>query len=310
MDYYATLAAVFTTTATAPAVSETPRDPIEDGERKNEGSTTKMAPFKHKLYPLPGGRQYVSRPLAGFENDVEGLRELAKLGVHTLLLGDPGTGKTALFQAAFPESENEIGHSRMTAPEMLWKPRIDPASAHGVTYDPSPLTRAAKNGKPFYFDELMRSNEDALTVLFSAMDGRGFVVGGELDGTDLYVKEGFVVIGASNPLVRGAFLPDAIASRFHIITVEIDEDVLTELHLDERLLVIWKNLRNSDNGDKWSPSIRELLAAQKFIDVGNLPQAAFALTGWRVPARDRSDVKDVVGSILGVRVGILGGVIK
>jgi len=263
-----------------------------------------------KTYTLPNGQKYLTRALGGYKNDVLGLQDLRDKGRHVLLLGEPGCGKTALIQAAFPEVENEIGHDKLTAWDMLWKPRIDPASKHGVVYDPSPLNRAATHGRPFYFDELMRANPDALTPLFSAMDGRGFIVGGNLDGTDLPVKEGFVVIGASNPLVRGAFLPDAIASRFHILTVETSEDLLKRLKLDERLLVAWRNLSSMDGGENWRPSIREMLSAQSFIEDGNMHQAAFALTGWRVPARDRGLVAGVVAPLLGVRVGDLGGVVR
>jgi hypothetical protein len=261
-----------------------------------------------KNYKLPNGTEYVTRALGGFDNDVEGLQALRAMGKHILLLGEPGCGKTALMQVAFPDSENEIGHSKLTAWDMLWRPRPMPDGT--IVFDPSPLNRAVTHGRPFYMDEIMRSSEDALTPLFSAMDGRGFIVGGNLDGTDLPVKPGFIVVGASNPLVRGAFLPDAIASRFHIITVETSEDLLVKLKLDERLLVIWRNLSSMDTGETWRPSIREMLAAQSFIDAKNMAQAAYALTGWRVPARDRATVAGVVAPLLGVRVGDLGGVIK
>lgn len=258
-------------------------------------------------YTLPNGKSYIARNLQGYDDDVSGLRDLADMGKHTLLLGEPGTGKTALFQAAFPDAENEIGHSKLTAFDMLWRPRPMPDGS--VQFDPSPLTRAATQGKPFYFDEIMRCNEDALTPLYSAMDGRGFIVGGNLDGTDLHVKPGFVVIAASNPLVRGAFLPDAIASRFHIIDVQISEELLEKLDLHDRLMTVWRNLSSQEGGDVWRPSVREMLAAQEFIDQGNWAQAAYALTGWRVPARDRETVAGVVGPLFGVRVGALGGVV-
>jgi len=270
-------------------------------------STSKTTTEAEK-YILPGGREYLTRPLPGFENDVLGMRGLRAMGVHILLLGEPGCGKTALHQVAFPDSENEIGHSKLTAWDMLWRPRPMPDGS--IVFDPSPLTRAVMAGKPFYMDEIMRASEDSLTPLFSAMDGRGFIVGGNLDGTDMPVAPGFVVIGASNPMVRGAYLPDAIASRFHILSVETSEDLLERLGLDPRLLVAWRNLSEQDGGEVWRPSIREMLAAQRFIDAGNMQQAAYALTGYRVPARDRDKVAGVIGPLLGVRVTEHGGVIR
>ncbi len=286
-----------------------PQNPNNRKDTTNMADNKKSTSEKNPLeYTLPNGRTYVPRALGGFEDDVQGLRELAKMGKHTLLLGEPGVGKTALFQAAFPDSENEIGHSKLTAWDMLWRPRPMPDGT--IEFDPSPLTRAVMHGKPFYFDEIMRCSEDALTPLYSAMDGRGFIIGGNLDGTDLPVKEGFTVIAASNPLVRGAFLPDAIASRFHIIDVQVSEELLVKLGLHDRLMTAWRNLSSQEGGDVWRPSVREMLAAQEFIDAGNWAQAAYSLTGWRVPARDRATVAGVIGPLFGVRVGDLGGVIK
>ena len=280
------------------------RKPVQEEplQEKEKSVATK------KTYTMHNGKEYLSRGLAGYEDDVAGLRELVKSGVHPLLLGEPGCGKTALVQTAFPDAENEIGHSKMTAPDMLWRPRID--AKGNVVMDAAPLVRAVTKGVPLYLDESMRLSDDGWTPLFSAMDGRGFIVGGNLDGSDLPIKEGFCVIGASNPLVRGAFLPDAIASRFHILTVETSEDLLIRLGLDERLLVVWNNLSNQDGGESWRPSIREMISAQQFITAGNMAQAAFALTGWRVPARDRVSVAGVVSSLLGVRVDQLGGKIR
>lgn len=279
--------------------------PATPNERNPEMVSASSIP---KGYKLPNGETYYSRALGGYEDDVVGLRELAAMGKHVLLLGEPGCGKTALLQVAHPKSQNEIGHSKMTAWDMLWRPRPMPDGS--IIFDPSPLNRAATQGLPFYLDETMRLSEDAFTPLFSAMDGRGFIVGGNIDGTDLIVKKGFSVIGASNPLVRGAFLPDAIASRFHILTVETSEDLLVKMEIDERLLVAWRNLTAMDGGETWRPSIRDMRSAQSFIDAGNMAQAAYALTGWRVPARDRATVASVVAPLLGVRVSDLGGIIK
>lgn len=304
-DYSATLVSEVSETAT----TTTTTTATSSNTQPEKGKAKMVKDLNNgKKYIIDGGREYMARALAGYVNDVEGLQELAKMGKHILLLGEPGCGKTALHRAAFPDSENEIGHSKMAAWDMLWRPRMLPDG--NVVYDPSPLNRAVTRGLPFYLDEIMRLSDDGFTPLFSAMDGRGFIVGGNLDGTDLPVAKGFFVIGASNPMVRGAFLPDAIASRFHILTVDTSEDLLKRLDLDSRLIVIWNNLSKTDEGESWRPSIRELLSAQEFITAGNIPQAAFALTGWRVPARDREKVAAVVEVVLGVRVGSLGGVIK
>ena len=272
--------------------------------------TSMTASTSTKTYTLPNGEPYLPRSLGNYENDVEGVRALRNAGRHFILLGEPGCGKTALIMAAFPDMENEIGHDRLTAFDMLWRPRPMPDGT--IHFDPAPLTRAAMRGVPFYMDETMRCNADALTPLFSAMDGRGFIVGGNIDGTDLPVKKGFIVIGASNPLVRGAFLPDAIASRFHILSVETSENLLKRLKLDDRLIVAWNNLGNLSGGEAWRPSIRELLSAQSFLDESpsNMHQAAYALSGWRVPARDREIVASVIGPLFGVRLTSLGGIVK
>lgn len=259
-------------------------------------------------YILPGGREYIPRPLGGFENDVIGLQELVNAGHNTIILGEPGCGKTALFQAAFPNSENEIGHSKMTNYDMLWRPR--PMPDRTTQFDPAPLTRAALNGTKLYFDEIMRSSEDALTPLFSAMDGRGFIVAGNLDSSDLPVAPGFGVVAASNPLVRGAFLPDAIASRFHILMMETSENLLEKLDLNDRILTAWKNLSALNGGDIWRPSIRDMLRAQVFVNASNWHQAAYSLSGFRVPAKDREQVAEVIGTLFGVRLAAQGGVIR
>jgi predicted secreted protein len=86
--------------------------------------------------------------------------------------------------------------------------------------------------------------------------------------------------------------------------------LLKRLNLHDSLLTLWRDLATQEGGEVWRPSVRELLTAQKFLDAGNKAQAAYALTGFRVPAKDRETVADVVGLLLGVRVGRDGGVIK
>lgn len=282
-----------------------------DGQNQTKGITMSETLVETKpKYVLKNGREYITRPLSGFENDVEGLRWLVNNGVNVLLLGDPGCGKTALMEAAFPQAHNEIMHSRMTQFDMKWiaRPVIMPDGTTGVVFDPAPLTRAALQGVPVYIDEIMRGGDDSFTPLFSAMDGRDIIIGGNQDGTDLKIEPGFGVVASSNPFVRGAFLPDAIASRFFILEVQTTLETLKRLGISDPLTTIWSNL--SGQNDVWVPSIRDLLTAQKFLELGNKYAATFALTGYRVPAKDREAVSGVVGLTLGTRVGAEGGVIK
>ena len=105
-------------------------------------------------------------------------------------------------------------------------------------------------------------------------------------------------------------MPDAIASRFHILTVETSENLLSKLDLDDRIMTVWKNLSGQNDGDMWRPSIREMLSAQDFANAGNWHHAAYALSGFRVPARDRKVVAEVISSMFGVRLAAEGGIIR
>jgi len=272
---------------------------------------TGFVPVDAPIYPLPDGTEYIPRKIGGHENDVEAIRWLIMHGFHVLLLGEPGCGKTALIHGAFGNRvENEVGHSKMQAPDMLWRWRIGEDGK--PVPDPAPLSRAAQFGHLFYLDETMRLSEDGFTPLFSAMDGRDRIVAGNLDQTDMMIQPGFGVVGASNPMVRGAFLPDAIQSRFHILTVETHEDVLRSMGIADELITIWLNLKNQQGGESWKPSIRELKQANRLMQLGNESEAAYAITGHRVPAKDRENVSSVVSSVLGVRLepSGMGGVIR
>lgn len=263
-----------------------------------------------KNYPLPGGGEYIARRLAPYENDVEGLRKLCqwrgthRLQRHPMLVGEPGTGKTALVNAAFPDAVTIIMNSRTTAQQLTMSAYIDPKTQKPVQ-GPGPLVRAASAGVPLYVDEIMLASPDALTPLYAAQDGRGWLYGANPDGTDVEIQPGFCVIASSNPLVRGAFLPDAMASRFRILNVETSEELMVALGIDASLRTIWKNIRTDQFS--WYPSVRTLLAAQDELSLAEEHDWTFhqvwaALTGIQIPAKDRERVAGIVAKMLGVRV--------
>lgn len=281
--------------------------PVPEAEKPEPVTPTKKKPAR---YPLPGGGEYIARRLPPFADDVQGMRELCawngshRKQKHVMLIGEPGTGKTALVNAAFPDAITIIMNARTTAQQLTMSAYIDPKTQKPVQ-GPGPLVRAAKAGVPLYVDEIMLASPDALTPLYAAMDGRGWLFGANPDGTDVEIQPGFAVIASSNPLVRGAFLPDAVASRFRILNVETSEDLMISLGISPTLRTIWNNIRTNPNS--WYPSVRTLLAAQEELSVAEERDWTFhqvwaALTGLQVPAKDREHVANVVANLLGVRV--------
>lgn len=286
-------------------------EPEPGNNHAHDESAESPAPAKTQAtYPLPGGGTYLARKLPPFENDVEGLRTLCafqgthRLQRHVMLMGEPGTGKTALVNAAFPDAVTIIMNSRTTAQQLTMTAYIDPETQRPVQ-GPGPLVRAATAGVPLYVDEIMLASPDALTPLYAAMDGRGWLFGANPDGTDVEIQPGFAVIASSNPLVRGAFLPDAVASRFRILNVETSEELMIALGINAMLRTIWKNIRTEPLS--WYPSVRTLLAAQRELETAQANDWQFqqvwaALTGPQVPAKDRDRVAGIVATMLGVRI--------
>lgn len=297
----------------APSVDELfgPADPEPSINQGTHDLAEKSAPAPTTAtYPLPGGGEYIARKLPPYDNDVEGLRAMCawqgshRLQRHPMLMGEPGTGKTALVNAAFPNAVTIIMNSRTTAQQLTMTAYIDPETQRPVQ-GPGPLVRAATAGVPLYVDEIMLASPDALTPLYAAMDGRGWLFGANPDGSDVEIQPGFCVIGSSNPLVRGAFLPDAIASRFRILNVETSEELMVALGINATLRTIWKSIRTEPLS--WYPSVRTLLSAQRELEIAQendwqFQQVWAALTGPQIPAKDRDRVAGICATLLGVRI--------
>ncbi len=77
--------------------------------------------------------------------DVEALRTLRAEGVPALLAGPPGTGKTSLVEAAFPDLITVAGDGDTTAGDFTGEYTQKPDGSYEFIY--GPLIRAMQEGR-------------------------------------------------------------------------------------------------------------------------------------------------------------------
>lgn len=266
--------------------------------------------IKRAEYPLPNGGTYYARRLAPFPDDVQGIAALIDRGKHIALLGEPGTGKTALALAVGEYLGRGVvtimGHQAMTMFDFTMRSYIDRSSGKTeYAQDHGPLVQAAMQGSLCYVDEFTLIPPGAMVALYAAADGRGVLPGMAYDGSDVEIAPGFGIVMSGNPNVRGAYIPDPISSRFRMVNVETTEELMVDLGIDASLRTIWKNIRQDPYS--WYPSVRTLLAAQEELKLADengwtYHQVWATLTGPQVPAKDRQRVSGIVAKMLGVRV--------
>jgi nitric oxide reductase NorQ protein len=266
-----------------------------------------------KTHVRPNGEIYLPRDLGG-HSDVAALRRLAECGLFVLLSGDPGSGKTALAEAAFPDLVTVQCHGDMTVAHLLGTHL--PTEDGGWRWADGPLTIAAREGLPMYLDEINSMPMDVSTILHSVMDGRDFVrIDDRPDSAPVHVEPGFYVLASYNPgSLGGRRLSEALLSRFAVhIEVSTDFDAARVLGVPEELVAIAENLvvksdtdRGSGGRGIWTPQMRELLAARRLTEAGfDLDFAASALVSQCPWPEDVPLVIDVCEHILGVRVAPL-----
>ena len=98
----------------------------------------------------PGGQVYRPRVLAGMA-DVEALRTLRAEGVPSLLAGPPGTGKTSLVEAAFPDLITVAGDGDTTVGDFVGEYTQKPDGTYEFIY--GPLVRAMEEGRVLFIDD-------------------------------------------------------------------------------------------------------------------------------------------------------------
>jgi hypothetical protein len=251
-----------------------------------------------KVFPRPNGEDYYGR-MIGEHEDVEVLTKARSAGENVLLFGPPGTGKTALVEAAYPDVVTILGTAETEVADFVGSYTQRPGE--GFVWVDGPLIEAMEGGKALLVDEIGLVDPKVLSVLYSVMDGRGALkVTQNPDRGTVNAKDGFYVIAATNPHAPGVQLSEALISRF-TIQVEVDSDYELALHLkvSRKIVSAAQNMdRRRRTGDMlWAPQLRELFAFKRNEALFGTTFAARSLVAG-APEIDRDTVADIIGKAL------------
>ena len=251
-------------------------------------------------YERPNGDLYYGRKW-GDNVDVEVLRKAREANQFVMLYGVPGTGKTAMVEAAFPDELYTILGSGDTEVSDLVGGYVQTPSG-GFEWVDGVLTRSAEEGKVLLIDEIGLIDPKVLSVVYGLMDGRReLVVTANPERGTVKAKEGFYVVSATNPNVAGVRLSEALLSRFAVqVEMTTDWGLAKKLGVPQSAVVASQNLsKKVENGEtSWSPQMRELLA---FRDLAKLFGTKWAVQNLlaSAPEIDRPVASDVFTRVFG-----------
>lgn len=267
-----------------------------------------------KGYTRPNGDLYYPRMVSGSTHDVALLHSArgATLSenLYVLLYGEPGTGKTACAEAAFPNLVTLSGDGDTTVDDFLGSWVQNPDGTY--TWVDGPLVTAmegdGENGFPFLIDEIALIDTKVMAMVYSAMDGRGEIrIKANPARGIVKALPGFYVIGACNPHAPGAKMSEALLSRFTIhVEATTDYDLAKQIGVPAKAVTVAKNLATkAANGEiTWAPQMRELLAFKRTTERFSVDFAVANLIGI-APEDDRAIVADVISRAFGAALANL-----
>lgn len=245
-------------------------------------------------YTRPNGEIYYPRKWDN-KTDVEVLQIARQNQLNPFLTGAPGTGKTALCEAAFGAELITVVISGDTEVSDLIGGYVPDGDT--FTWVDGPVLVAVKEGRPLLLDEIALGDPKVLSTIYALMDGRN-----EINVTSnpqigvVKAQPGFFVLGATNPKAPGARMSEALLSRFSIhVEVTTDWVLVSKLNIPNKIVTIAQALsRRYDEGDiSWAPQFRELIQYKKILDIYG---EKFALANLLAicPEDDRETVQEVV----------------
>jgi len=251
-------------------------------------------------YLRPNGDEYYSRKW-GEHEDVMVLRKARESEQYVLLYGAPGCGKTALVEAAFGEELVTVLGSGDTEVADLVGGYTQTPSGSWLWVD-GPLLQAAEAGAPLLIDEVGLIDPKVLSIVYGLMDGRKeYRVTANPERGTVKAKEGFYVIGATNPNAPGVRLSEALLSRFALHTeMTTDWNLAKRLGIPTNIVTAAQNLAKKQTSGEvsWAPQFRELLAYRKAEETFGTKWAVQNLLA-SAPEMDRPIVADVLSRTFG-----------
>ena len=250
------------------------------------------------VYTRPNGETYHPREVqmgGAKSKDVAVIQRAYGEGMSVLLSGVPGTGKTAMIEAALNNVVTVQGTLDTETSDFVGQWYQRPDGTYG--WADGPLVIAMEAGRPLLIDEVALIDPRVMATVYSVMDGRDeLAVTANPERGTVKAAEGFLVFGAYNPDVPGAVVSDALLSRFAMaVEVHTDWEVAGMLDVPAPAVsaAVQLNAKLNANEVSAAPQLRELIAFRDVAKVFGQDAAVSNLLAFAHP-EDRTVFTEVI----------------